>query len=46
VSIAIGGGYNVSPKLSIYARYNAGLTKLYDSERNSVVQVGVSYLLK
>ena len=45
-SIAVGGGYNINPKLAVYARYNLGLTNIYISEKNRVFQVGVSYALK
>lgn len=43
ISLAIGAGYNVNSNIGVYARYNAGLTKFYDTEKNSVFQVGLSY---
>lgn len=44
LSLAIGGGYNVNSRLSIYARYNVGFSKIYISEKNRVGQVGVNYM--
>lgn len=43
ISLAIGAGYNINSNIGAYARYNAGLTKFYDTEKNSVFQLGVSY---
>ena len=43
ISIALGAGYNINSNIGVYARYNAGLKKFYDEEKNSVFQVGVSY---
>lgn len=43
ISLAVGAGYHVNSNIGVYARYNASLTKLYETEKNSVFQLGVSY---
>lgn len=43
VSMVIGGGYNINQNIAVNARYNFGLTKFWDEEKNSVFQVGLSY---
>lgn len=43
-SWAIGAGYYVTPQLGVHARYNAGLSSFYETEKNSVFQVGVQYV--
>lgn len=42
--LAIGAGYALTPQLNAGIRYNAGLVKWYDDERNAFFQVGVSYV--
>jgi hypothetical protein len=44
-SWAFGAGYQVTDKVGAYARYNLSLSKLYDEEKNSMIQVGVKYTL-
>lgn len=43
-SWAIGAGYNITPELSVHVRYNAGFTSFYETEKNSVFQLGLTYL--
>ncbi len=43
ISLAVGAGYHINSNIGAYARYNMGLKKFYDEEKNSVFQVGVSY---
>lgn len=43
VSLAIGAGYNVTENFGVYARYNAGFVKFYESEKNRTFQFGLSY---
>ncbi len=43
ISLAIGAGYQINSNIGVYARYNAGLTKFYETEKNSVFQLGLSY---
>jgi len=44
-SWAFGAGYYIIPQLGVHIRYNAGLTSFYETEKNSVFQVGVQYML-
>lgn len=44
-SWAFGVGYSVSPLWSLNARYNLGLSKFYEEEKNSSIQIGVQYRL-
>ena len=44
-SWAVGAGYYVTPQIGVHARYNAGLSSFYESEKNSVFQVGVQYII-
>jgi hypothetical protein len=43
-SWVVGAGYYVTPQIGVHARYNAGLSSFYESEKNSVFQVGVQYI--
>lgn len=43
-SWAIGAGYYVTPAIGVHIRYNAGFSKFYESEKNSVFQIGVQYV--
>lgn len=43
-SWAIGAGYFVTPEIGVHVRYNAGLSSFYETEKNSVFQVGVQYI--
>jgi hypothetical protein len=43
ISLAMGVGYDINSNLGVYSRYTAGLTSFYDTEKNSVFQLGVSY---
>lgn len=47
VSFAMGASYRIIPALDVYARYNLGLTKVFDlggdKNKNSVIQIGVGY---
>jgi hypothetical protein len=43
-SWVIGAGYYVTPEIGVHARYNAGLSSFYETEKNSVFQIGVQYL--
>lgn len=43
ISLAIGAGYNFFRGAAINVRYNAGLVKFYENEKNSVIQIGMSY---
>jgi hypothetical protein len=43
VSWAIGAGYYVTPQIGAHARYNAGLSSVYETDKSSVSQVGVEY---
>lgn len=40
----IGAGYYVRPEIGVHVRYNAGLSAFYETEKNSVFQVGVQYI--
>lgn len=44
-SWVIGAGYFVTPQIGIHARYNAGLSSFYETEKNSVFQLGIQYTL-
>ena len=53
IGLGIGAGYNVSEKLDIHFRYNAGLTNRYNGEfkddvkvKINTIQIGVGYKLK
>ena len=47
VSFAMGASYRIIPALDVYARYNLGLTKVFDTDgdkiKNSVIQIGVGF---
>lgn len=45
VSVGMGLSYKLPYNLVVSARYNLGLTKIYDGEKtkNSVIQIGVGY---
>lgn len=43
VSVVIGAGYNFFRGAAVNLRYNAGLVKFYENEKNSVFQIGMSY---
>ncbi|MBL7741076.1 MAG: PorT family protein [Chitinophagaceae bacterium] len=43
VSLVIGAGYAINERIGVNTRYNAGLVKFYDEEKNSVFQLGVTY---
>jgi hypothetical protein len=43
-SWVIGAGYYVRPEIGVHVRYNVGLSSFYESEKNSVFQVGVQYI--
>lgn len=42
-SWGIGAGYKTVYGIAVNARYNLGISKYYKTERNSVIQVGLSY---
>lgn len=43
-SWVIGAGYFVTPEIGVHLRYNAGLSSFYETEKNSVFQVGIQYI--
>jgi hypothetical protein len=43
-SWAFGAGYYVTPQIGVHARYNASFSSFYETEKNSVFQVGVQYI--
>lgn len=43
-SWVVGAGYYVTPQIGVHARYNHSLTSFYETEKNSVFQVGVQYI--
>ncbi|MBL7745573.1 MAG: PorT family protein, partial [Chitinophagaceae bacterium] len=43
VSLVVGAGYDINKHIGVNARYNAGLVKFYEGEKNSVFQVGLTY---
>lgn len=53
IGLGVGAGYNVSEKLDIHFRYNAGLTNRYNGEfkddvkvKINTIQIGIGYKLK
>lgn len=42
---SFGAGYAINPSLSVHARYNLGLTRFYEEEKNSNLQIGIQYKL-
>jgi hypothetical protein len=44
-SWVVGAGYFVTPQIGVHARYNASFSSFYETEKNSVFQIGVQYIL-